>query len=117
MHKLLEGIHSVIKDYRYEVIIVDGHSRDHTVKFARQMGATVIYDDKGKGSALRKGLAAAKGKIIISMDADLSHRPNELKLLIAGITGKKVGDGTKYSCWVVPFRRSACNSSSSENLS
>ncbi len=97
MHKLLKGIHSVIKGYKYEVIIVDGHSGDNTVKFARQMGANVIYDDKGKGSALRKGLAAAKGRIIISMDADLSHRPNELKLLIAGIeAGYDVCMGSRF---------------------
>ncbi len=97
MHKLMQGIHGVIKNYKYEVIVVDGHSKDNTVKFARQMGASIIYDDKGKGSALIKGLAAAKGKIIISMDADLSHRPNELKILIAGIeAGYDVCMGSRF---------------------
>jgi glycosyltransferase involved in cell wall biosynthesis len=97
MHTLLKGIHSVIKDYRYEVIIVDGHSQDKTAKFALQMGASIMYDDTGKGSALRKGLNAAKGKIIISMDADLSHRPNELKLLIAGIeAGYDICMGSRF---------------------
>src|SRR5271169_5428885 len=71
MHKLLNGIRSVLKDYK--------------------------YDDKGKGSALIKGLSAARGRIIISMDADLSHRPNELKLLIAGIeAGYDVCMGSRF---------------------
>ncbi|MGC8586596.1 MAG: glycosyltransferase family 2 protein [Candidatus Micrarchaeia archaeon] len=71
--------------YKYEIIVADGHSRDNTVKIARRFGARVIYDSKGKGSALRKGMAQAKGDILISMDADLSNKPNELRLLISGI--------------------------------
>jgi glycosyltransferase involved in cell wall biosynthesis len=61
------------------------------------MGARVIYDHRGKGSALIKGFAAARGRIIISMDADLSHRPQELPLLIAGIeTGYDVCVGSRF---------------------
>ena len=40
---------------------------------------------------------AAKGDIIISMDADLSNRPNELKLLIAGIeAGYEICTGSRF---------------------
>ena len=45
----------------------------------------MIYDEVGKGSALLKGLKAAKGEVQISMDADMSHEPKELRLLIDGI--------------------------------
>src|SRR5580700_2255977 len=83
--KLMREIAPVIKNYKYEIIVVDGYSKDKTVEYAKEMGAKIIYDNKGKGSALIKGFNAAKGRIIISMDADLSNRPNELKLLIAGI--------------------------------
>jgi len=71
--------------YSYEIIVVDGYSTDNTVAIARSLGAKIMFDSVGKGSALRKGLAAAKGDILVSMDADLSHKPNELKLLISGI--------------------------------
>ncbi len=94
---LLDEIKPVIKNYRYEILIIDGHSADRTVKIARGMGARILYDDKGKGSALILGLKAAKGKITISMDADLSNRPNELKLLIAGIeAGYEVCMGSRF---------------------
>lgn len=94
---LLKQIPPVIRDYKYEVIVVDGYSKDRTVEFAKRMGARIIYDNKGKGSALIKGLNAAKGDIIISMDADLSNRPNELKLLIAGIeAGYDVCMGSRF---------------------
>lgn len=62
MHKLLKEIHSVIKNYNYEIIIVDGHSRDNTVKFARQMGALVMYDDIGKGSRAQERIGRGKGQ-------------------------------------------------------
>ncbi len=94
---LLREIAPVIKGYKYEIIIVDGYSKDKTVKFARDMGARIIYDNRGKGSALIKGFNAAKGEITISMDADLSNRPNELKLLIAGIeAGYEVCMGSRF---------------------
>lgn len=94
---LLNGIKPVMGKHKYEIIIVDGYSKDKTVKYARKMGARIIYDKKGKGSALVKGMNAARGSIIIAMDADLSNRPNELKLLIAGIeAGYDVCMGSRF---------------------
>jgi len=94
---LIKGIRPIIKDYTSEIIIVDGHSTDSTVKIAKSMGAKILYDNVGKGSALRNGLMAAKGDIIISMDADMSHRPNELRILIAGIeAGYEICMGSRF---------------------
>lgn len=94
---LLREIAPVLSDYKYEILIVDGYSKDKTVEFAKEMGAKIIYDKRGKGSALIKGFEAAKGDIIISMDADLSNRPNELRLLIAGIeAGYDVCMGSRF---------------------
>jgi len=69
----------------HEVIVVDGYSTDNTVKLAKRLGAKVMYDKKGKGSALRKGMKAAKGNIVITMDADCSMLSSEIVLLVAGI--------------------------------
>ena len=97
MRALMRGISGEMEGYRYEVIVVDGHSTDDTVRIARSLGAKVLYDDEGKGSALMKGMAAARGDIVISMDADLSNRPNELKLLIAGIeAGYDICMGSRF---------------------
>jgi glycosyltransferase involved in cell wall biosynthesis len=97
LSRLLPEIKRVLSEYKYEIIVVDKHSPDGTADIARKNGVKVLYDDKGKGSALVKGLKAAKGDIIISMDADLSHRPKELKLLISGIeTGYDVCMGSRF---------------------
>lgn len=94
---LLRQVAKMLKGYSYEIILVDGHSTDKTVKIAKSMGARVIYDEFGKGSALTRGIMAAKGEVIISMDADLSNRPTELKLLIAGIeTGYDICMGSRF---------------------
>jgi glycosyltransferase involved in cell wall biosynthesis len=95
--KVIKGIRQVLNGHKHEVIVVDGYSRDNTVRFARELGARIIYDKKGKGSALIKGLNGARGSIIIAMDADLSNRPDELKLLIAGIeAGYDVCMGSRF---------------------
>jgi len=81
----------------YEVIIVDGHSTDKTVEIAKKFGIKVLYDDKGKGSALRKGMNASAEEIVITMDADLSHRISELGLLVEAInSGYDICMGSRF---------------------
>jgi glycosyltransferase involved in cell wall biosynthesis len=80
-----------------EIIIVDGHSNDNTVTVAKKFDCIIIYDELGKGSALRKGMKISKGDIIICMDADLSMRSNEIHLLIAGIkSGYDICMGSRF---------------------
>ncbi|MCD6403510.1 MAG: glycosyltransferase family 2 protein [Candidatus Aenigmarchaeota archaeon] len=85
------------KDYTYEIIVVDGYSTDRTVEIARRNGCKVLFDDKGKGSALRKGMEIAKGDIIVTMDADVSQRPIELGLMLEGIrAGYDIVMGSRF---------------------
>ncbi len=85
------------RDLRYEIIVVDGHSTDRTVEIARRLGCKVLFDELGKGSALRKGMKAARGSIVVTMDADLSHRAIELGMLIEAIkAGYDVAMGSRF---------------------
>lgn len=57
-----------------EIVIADNGSTDNSVTIARQMGAHVVHvQEKGYGSALQGGIAAAQGKYIIMGDADDSY--------------------------------------------
>jgi glycosyltransferase involved in cell wall biosynthesis len=69
-----------------EVIVVDGHSTDGSAERLRAAGFTVIDDNgRGKGDALRLGIQAATGDIIVTMDADGSHDPAEIAALVAPV--------------------------------
>lgn len=67
--------------YVDEVVIVDGRSVDHTVAVAKALRSDVVLvaePRKGKGVAVRAGLAAASGDIIVMLDADGSMDPREI---------------------------------------
>jgi hypothetical protein len=75
----------------FEVILVDGHSTDDTVTVARTLHprVRVVKDTRrGKGNALACGFAAARGDIIVTLDADGSADAGEIprfvKSLLAG---------------------------------
>jgi glycosyltransferase involved in cell wall biosynthesis len=78
------------RQYVDEIIVVDDGSRDNTAKVAELAGATVIRHDKnrGKGAAIQSILAEAKKRnpdILILLDADSQHDPNEIPALIKAI--------------------------------
>jgi dolichol-phosphate mannosyltransferase len=66
-----------------DLIVVDGHSSDGTAVIAREYGARVVVDnDRGKGDAVRVGLAHARHPITVFIDADGSHEPQDIPKLV-----------------------------------
>lgn len=65
-----------------EIIVADGGSTDGTRACAEGRGARVVQQtERGYGGALLAGFAASRAPYIVTMDADLSHRPVFLKEL------------------------------------
>lgn len=83
LHDLYETL-KTLKGYEVEVICVDDHSTDHTAEIARSFGVTLVQNTGkgGKGMALRAGFQQAQGDIIAMMDADYSHRPEDLPIFL-----------------------------------
>jgi glycosyltransferase involved in cell wall biosynthesis len=75
-----------------EVVVVDDGSTDSTASIAREAGATVVRHDynQGYGSTIRTLLNEAKKKdaaILVVLDADSQHNPDEIPRLVEGIKG------------------------------
>ncbi len=75
---LLPALKEVIADLGVtaEIVVVDGGSHDGTREAAERRGARVVLqEERGYGGALLAGFAATTAPYIVTMDADLSHRP------------------------------------------
>jgi glycosyltransferase involved in cell wall biosynthesis len=71
-----------------EIIVVDDGSSDETVRqvaaFISQHGPTDVClikheKNRGKGAAVKTGMAAARGDLIIIQDADLEYEPEDIR--------------------------------------
>lgn len=99
---VLRDLNSEIRKlpYDFEVIVVDDHSRDGTAKIASSFGAKVVRNKAlpGKGNALKTGFRNAKGEIIVMLDADYSHMPEEMHLFLKQLEkGYGLVVGSRYT--------------------
>ncbi|WP_417310433.1 glycosyltransferase family 2 protein [Devosia sp.] len=83
-----------------EVILVDGNSKDDTIAVARKLlpDIRVIGQDRpGKGAALRAGFQAARGDIIVMIDADGSTDPAEIPAYVGALlSGADFVKGSRF---------------------
>lgn len=67
-----------------EIIVVDDGSGDDTAAVARSHGATVVSTpySMGNGAAIKRGVGAANGDVLVLMDADGQHDPAKIHDLV-----------------------------------
>jgi glycosyltransferase involved in cell wall biosynthesis len=85
----------------FEVILVDGHSTDDTIDVARKLLPDVRalrQQGRGKGDALAMGFAAARGDIIVMLDADGSADAAEIPRFVAAlVAGADFVKGSRFA--------------------
>lgn len=88
-----------------EAIVVDDRSADGTAALARALGARVVEGAPlppgwvGKPWALQQGLEAARGEVVVSLDADTRPRPGLVGALVAELDAADwVTCGPRFVC-------------------
>src|SRR5262245_27574383 len=78
------GILTRCRCHAAHLLVVDGHSTDGTAEIARAVGARVVFDrGRGKGDALRTAIGAIATDYTVFIDADGSHDPDDIPMLLA----------------------------------
>ena len=87
-----DGIASVVRGVLargpwHEVIVVDDGSTDETAERAKGAGARVVRHpyNKGNGAAVKSGIREAQADVVLLMDADGQHDPEDAAALIAPV--------------------------------
>ena len=67
-----------------EILVVDDGSGDATARTAAELGTKVLRQpySKGNGAAIKTGARTANGDILIFMDADGQHQPEDIPRLL-----------------------------------
>lgn len=67
-----------------EIVVVNDGSEDDTAALCRAHGAREVAHPypKGNGAAIKSGVRAAKGDVLIFMDADGQHKPEDIAALL-----------------------------------
>jgi glycosyltransferase involved in cell wall biosynthesis len=97
-------------DY-YEIIVVDDGSEDDTIRVAEEHGARVIRHpyNIGNGAAVKTGIRAANGDVIVLMDADGQHPPADIPRLVQHIGDYDMVVGARTSQSQAEFHRNVAN--------
>lgn len=70
---------------RTEIVVVDDGSSDGSGDVAESAGASVVRHpyNIGNGAAVKSGIRAARGRVIVLMDGDGQHKPEDIPKLLA----------------------------------
>jgi glycosyltransferase involved in cell wall biosynthesis len=96
----------------FEVLVIDDGSVDETAEIAEDAGAKVIRHpyNIGNGAAVKTGIRNANGEILIMLDGDGQHAPEDIPRLLAKIGPYDMVVGARTSESDTGIHRDVANS-------
>ncbi len=96
----------------YEVIVIDDGSDDETAKEAKKAGARVISHpyNIGNGAAVKTGIRKALGTILVTIDGDGQHAPEDIPHLLEKLGTYDMVVGARTNKSETSFNRTIANS-------
>jgi glycosyltransferase involved in cell wall biosynthesis len=98
--RMVKAVGPLDASYSFEFILVDDGSTDESLSVAKSLIATErrlrvveLRRNFGQTAALQVGLASARGDIVISMDSDLQHFPEDIPAFL-----EKLEEGFDLVC-------------------
>lgn len=89
IERVFEAIKPIETDYQLELILVDDGSRDNSLALMKQtalreprLKIVQLRKNYGQTAALQAGIDQATGDLIVTMDADLQHFPEDIPAFI-----------------------------------
>lgn len=102
---LVKGVDEILKTLgaAYEIIVVNDNSRDDSAQVLEDLTKSFPalrpihrLSNPGVGSTIREGLSNAQGEVIITLDSDLSHNPQEIPSLLKELDHYDMVCGSRY---------------------
>lgn len=104
LRKLIESILAAVEPLKisYEVVITDDCSRDRSWEILKELAAgdprirvQRFTVNRGKSAAAWAGMKIARGRLIVTLDADLQNDPKDIPKLLAALHTYDCASGTR----------------------
>ena len=108
---LIEEVDKALKNFDYELILVDDGSTDNTVEEIKKhmndkTKLVILNRNYGQTSAMAAGIEVASGDVIVTIDGDLQNDPSDIPMMIEKLNeGYDVVAGIRAKRRDEPFRK------------
>ncbi len=98
-------------DHDFEVIVVDDGSTDATSERAQEEGARIVQHpyNIGNGAAVKSGIRNARGRVLVMLDADGQHHPEDIPRLLEMLSSHHMVVGARSAASETSVHRYLAN--------